>query len=165
MSDTEFRKLIADTLTCRIDAKYARGTSHAWLVLLALWTRTSSPGCLPLGCRARCQDSTAKFLQRCFYCAGPYDAPDGYTQLNTRVTEAEAKAGKVGRTTAAVCARMRMWPQRIRALRVPSSLRAQTAFAHPAHAVWAPLPAVGCQPHVLPVHPPKRVCPSGRGRS
>uniref|UniRef100_A0A7S3VJR9 Glucose-6-phosphate 1-dehydrogenase n=1 Tax=Dunaliella tertiolecta TaxID=3047 RepID=A0A7S3VJR9_DUNTE len=65
MTDEEFRDLIGNTLTCRIDA------------------------------RSRCEDSQAAFLSRCFYCPGQYDAPEGYANLDKKCKEQEALTGKM----------------------------------------------------------------------
>lgn len=59
MTDAEFRNLIAGTLTCRVDA------------------------------RERCAEAQEKFLTRCFYQAGAYDGPTGFTDLNKRMGEVE----------------------------------------------------------------------------
>eukprot|EP00878_Enallax_costatus_P011921 GHUV01012445.1.p1 GENE.GHUV01012445.1~~GHUV01012445.1.p1 ORF type:complete len:575 (+),score=103.39 GHUV01012445.1:290-2014(+) len=60
MSDEEFRNMIEATLTCRVNA------------------------------RERCAEAQEVFLKRCFYQSGPYDAPDGFKQLSTRLSELEA---------------------------------------------------------------------------
>lgn len=46
-------------------------------------------------CRERCAEAQEKFLQRCFYSAGAYDTPAGYTQLDGRMRDAERATGKV----------------------------------------------------------------------
>jgi len=67
MSDTEFRAMIESTLTCRIDA------------------------------RERCQEAQSKFLQRCFYQAGPYDTPEGFQALSSRLDELESHKPQANR--------------------------------------------------------------------
>jgi len=47
-------------------------------------------------CRSRCEDSQTEFLNRCFYVAGAYDAPEGYVNLNDKCREQEALTLKVG---------------------------------------------------------------------
>ncbi|KAF8072377.1 G6PD2 [Scenedesmus sp. PABB004] len=67
MSDAEFRELIAGTLTCRVNA------------------------------RERCAEAQARFLERCFYQAGPYDAPEGFTSLSARLDALEAVRPRANR--------------------------------------------------------------------
>ncbi len=49
--------------------------------------------------RERCADAQERFLQRCFYTAGPYDQPQGYQDLNVRLAEQEKNTSKVRPTT------------------------------------------------------------------
>jgi glucose-6-phosphate 1-dehydrogenase len=67
MTDAEFRNMIESTLTCRIDA------------------------------RERCAGAMEVFLQRCFYQAGPYDGPQGFTELDTRLKVLEAPKPRANR--------------------------------------------------------------------
>ncbi|KAL6756482.1 plastidic glucose-6-phosphate dehydrogenase [Haematococcus lacustris] len=67
MSDAEFRDLIASTLTCRIDA------------------------------RERCADAQERFMARCFYSSGPYDQPQGYIELASRLQGLESSKPRANR--------------------------------------------------------------------
>ncbi len=59
MTDAEFRDRVARTLACRVSAG------------------------------AKCAEAQEQFLQRCFYVAGPYDAPEGFQALDARMAEQE----------------------------------------------------------------------------
>jgi glucose-6-phosphate 1-dehydrogenase len=47
--------------------------------------------------RERCADAQEKFLQRCFYQAGPYDGPEGFAALSQRLSELEAHKPRANR--------------------------------------------------------------------
>jgi glucose-6-phosphate 1-dehydrogenase len=59
MTDAEFRERVARTLACRVSAG------------------------------AKCAEAQEAFLRRCFYVAGPYDAPEGFQALDARMAEQE----------------------------------------------------------------------------
>eukprot|EP01018_Ginkgo_biloba_P003647 Gb_41272 [translate_table: standard] len=59
MTDTELRKMISGTLTCRIDK------------------------------RENCEDKMEQFLQRCFYQSGQYSSEDNFKELDKKLKEHE----------------------------------------------------------------------------
>jgi len=67
MSDEEFKNMILNTLSCRIDA------------------------------RERCAEAMERFLARCFYQAGPYNAAEGFQELDQRLMDLEAAKPRANR--------------------------------------------------------------------
>jgi hypothetical protein len=51
----------------------------------------------PTANRERCQEAQAKFLKRCFYQAGPYDTPEGFQALSSRLDELESHKPQANR--------------------------------------------------------------------
>ena len=83
MTDDEFRELICENLTCRVDLKCARPLPCA------------APGSRAHAAARRdsCAPAQEEFLSRCFYCSGLYDQGSSYEHLSESISKREKAAG------------------------------------------------------------------------